>query len=125
MGHVVYSAVILDHFRHPRYAGEIDDADLVGEANNPLCGDRIRIGIRLEGSAIGEARFHAEACAICTAAASLLMERIQGMSLIAATEVNEAELAAALRADIPAERERCATLPLEALRCARSPVPPE
>jgi len=114
----VYSATILDHFKRPRYAGTVADADLVGEAHNPLCGDRLRISIRLDGDRIGEARFRAEACAICTASASILMERVQGQLLSSAIQTDEAALIAALNGVIPAERTRCATLPLEALRGA-------
>lgn len=117
----MYSPVILEHFRNPHNAGEIEDADLTGVANNPVCGDRIRVTVRLEGGVIAEARFTAEACAISTAAASLLTGRIRGLTPELAARYPEEDLIAALEADIPAERRRCATLPLEALRSATSP----
>jgi len=120
---VVYSQTILDHFRHPRNAGELEAADLAGEASNPLCGDRIRIGLRLEGGAIAEARFKAEACAICTAAASLLTGRVRGLTPAAAAQLKDDILIAALEAEIPPERRRCATLPLEALRSSLASMP--
>ncbi len=114
----MYSAIILEHFRHPRNRGELPGADLSGEAHNPLCGDRLRLALRLENGVIREARFHADACAICTAAASLLTERISGLAPAAAADLAEAELINALDAEIRPERRRCATLPLEALRAA-------
>ena len=128
MGELVYGAVMLDHFRHPRNAGETAGFEQVGAASNPLCGDRVRIGYRLSEGRIDEIRFHAEACAICTAAASILTELVRGSTPEEAATVTPARLADLLDSRVPPERERCATLPLEALRAAISPpglAPPD
>jgi nitrogen fixation NifU-like protein len=116
----VYSATILDHFRHPRNTGDLPDANHLGEAHNPLCGDRIRMALRIEGGRIAEAKFRAEACAICTAAASLLTERIRGRTTDEAVAIEEDALITWLDTTLRAERRRCATLPLEALHAAMS-----
>jgi len=121
MGLPVFSRTILEHYRHPRNFGDLEDADMRGEANNPLCGDRIRIAARLEDGRIAEVRFRAEACAICTAAASILTEWMRNEPPAAAAAHTEDEIIAALDADIPIERRRCATLPIEAVRAARNP----
>jgi len=121
MGDLVYSAVILDHFRHPRNAGETAGFDRVGEASNPLCGDRVRIGYRLSQGRIEDIRFHAEACAICTASASILTQLVRGSTPDEAAAVTAERLAGLLDSTIPIERQRCATLPLEALHAAISP----
>jgi nitrogen fixation protein NifU and related proteins len=114
----VYGPLILEHFRRPRNAGDLADADRVGEAHNALCGDRVRIGYRLSEGRISEVRHRSEACAICTAAASILTERVRGMTPTSAASVTENELVGALESEIPEERRACAVLPLEALRHA-------
>jgi NifU-like protein involved in Fe-S cluster formation len=63
-------------------------------------------------------RFRAEACAICTAAASILTERIRGLEIGAAARIDDDQLIDSLETTLPTERRRCATLPLEALRAA-------
>ena len=118
---VVYSATILDHFRRPRRSGELEPADRSGAAHNPLCGDHVRITLRVKDGRIADARFRAESCAICTAAADLLLERILGLREAEATAVPEEVLIGLLDAQLRAERRRCATLPLEALQAAFKP----
>lgn len=114
----MYSATILEHFRRPRNVGEIEAPSAAADASNPLCGDRVRITLRVEAGHVREARFRAEACAICTASASLLTERLRGTGLVEARRIDETQTIAALEATIRPERHRCATLPLEALQAA-------
>ena len=59
----------------------LPDANRAAEGANPLCGDRIRIQLRVDGDTIAEARFTADACALCIASASLLTEHVRGMSI--------------------------------------------
>ena len=115
-----YGQIIAEHFRRPRNHGPLPGAHASAEGSNPLCGDRVRVAVTLHdaGLTIAEARFVANACAICVASASLLTERVRGMGRDAAALVTEAEVIGALGAEIPAARRRCATLPLEALRRA-------
>jgi nitrogen fixation protein NifU and related proteins len=114
-----YSAVIIEHFRRPRNYGALLNASAAAEAANPLCGDRIRIALRLDEAArISDARFTANACAICVAAASLLTDALRGMSHTAAARLDDDQMLALIGGGVPPARRRCATLPLEALRKA-------
>jgi len=74
----LYQEVILDHNKHPRNRGELPDADRVADGYNPLCGDRVRVQIKLDGDVITDARFVGSGCAISTASASLMTESIKG-----------------------------------------------
>lgn len=112
-----YGETIAEHFRHPRNYGALDAADIRHEDVNPLCGDRICIEIALTGDGIVRAaRFRGDLCMIAKAAASLLMERIEGASLSRIDAMEEEELFEALQADIRPARRQCALLPLEVLR---------
>ena len=112
-----YGSVIAEHFRRPRNQGPLPDATASAEAVNPLCGDRIRVAVLVDGGSIVEARFVANACAICIAAASLLTEHVRGMPPNDVARLGD-ESVLALVGAVPAGRTRCATLPIEALRRA-------
>lgn len=112
----LYSDILLDHFRHPRNYGSLDAPDVSNEQFNPLCGDRIRIELKLEESLVSEACFKGDACAICTAAASLLTEIVIGQDVEALPKIPDAQLVSALESDIKPARLQCALLPLQALR---------
>ena len=117
----LYSDVILDRFRHPRYLGELDAPDASHEDVNPLCGDRVRIEVRLDAGApheIEAVRYRGDACAIALASADLLAEMVEGRSPGEAARVGREALLAALRAEIRPTRLRCVTLPLDVFRTA-------
>ena len=111
-----YGAVVLEHFRRPRNRQSLERPSASYEAFNPMCGDRVRIEVELDGTTIRRAAFTANACAICTASASLLTERVCGMPVAAARALPEAAMISALETEVPAAREACAVLPLSALR---------
>jgi len=77
----MYREVILEHYRHPHNAGTLEQPDVSHEDSNPLCGDRIRIDLKVEGDVIADVRFQGRGCAISQAAASLLTDEIKGKSL--------------------------------------------
>ena len=112
----LYSDILLDHFRHPRNYGSLAAPDISNEQFNPLCGDRIRIELKLDQSIVSEARFKGDACAISTAAASLLTELILGADIAELANISDARLISALESDIQPARLQCALLPLLALR---------
>jgi nitrogen fixation protein NifU and related proteins len=112
----LYSETLLDHFRHPRNYGDLDDADITYESFNPVCGDRIRISLKLNNGLVQHARFKGDGCAISTAAASLLTEMLLGLDISAARAIPDDHLISALESDIKPARLQCALLPLEALR---------
>ena len=113
---VLYSDILLDHFRHPRNYGSLDAPDISNEQFNPLCGDRIRLELKFEQSRVNEARFKGDGCAISTAAASLLTELILGKDIEELTNLPDAQLISALESNIQPARLQCALLPLLALR---------
>jgi len=112
----LYSDILLDHFRHPRNFGSLVAPDISNEQFNPLCGDRIRIELKLNQSIVNEARFKGDACAISTAAASLLTELIVGEDIAELANLSDARLVSALESEIKPARLQCALLPLQALR---------
>jgi len=111
---VLYSDVLLDHFRHPRNYGSLEAPDVSNEAFNPLCGDRIRIELRLDNGIVIEARFKGDGCAISMAAASLLTELLVGTEI--SDLISDDQLISALQSEIQPARIQCAVLPLTALR---------
>jgi len=118
-----YGSTIADHFRRPRNYGALPNATANAEGVNPLCGDRVRVALLLDGAAhITEARFTANACAICVAAASLLTEHLRGMPTDRAGGLSDDDALALVGGAVPAARRRCATLPLEAVRRALASV---
>ena len=112
----LYSDILLDHFRHPRNYGSVVAPDISNEQFNPLCGDRIRIELKLEQARVKEIRFKGDACAISTAATSLLTELVLGETIEQLANITDARLIAALESDIQPARLQCALLPLQALR---------
>jgi nitrogen fixation NifU-like protein len=110
---VLYSNVLLDHFRKPRNYGSLEAPDVSYEAFNPLCGDRIRIELKLDNEIVSEAGFKGDGCAISMAAASLLTEMIIGKEI---TDISDDQLIEALQSEIQPARVQCAVLPLTALR---------
>lgn len=112
----LYSETLLDHFRHPRNYGALTAPDISYESFNPLCGDRIRLELKLENAIVTEARFVGDGCAISIAAASLLTELILNTDTNFLQTISDEQLIAALESDIKPARLQCALLPLEALR---------
>jgi len=113
-----YGPVVLEHFRRPRNRGALDAPTAAAEAANPLCGDRVRIELAIERGVIVEARFVADACALCVASASLLTERARGRTTDEARAIEAREIIDALAVEVPAARDRCVRLPLDAMRDA-------
>jgi nitrogen fixation NifU-like protein len=108
-----YGDLVHEHSRRPRNYGALDGADVRGEVDNPLCGDRVRIELALdEDGTVRAARFQGDLCMIAKASASLLTELLIGR----APEVEEQQLLDALQAEIKPARRKCALLPLDALR---------
>jgi nitrogen fixation protein NifU and related proteins len=115
---VVYSSVIRERFRAPRFRGTLPGADASFEDVNPLCGDRIRIECRIAGGKVADARHHGDSCAICAASADLLLESVIGKSVEAAAALTAADLLERLQTDVRASRMKCVTLPLTVLQGA-------
>lgn len=112
-----YEEVILDHWRHPRNRGRLPDPTGSAVEANPLCGDVVRMEVRVEDGRVADARFDGEGCAISLAAASLLTERVVGKPVGEVVKMTDEELLSAL-GGVVRTRLTCALLPLRALRKA-------
>jgi nitrogen fixation NifU-like protein len=115
-----YGATVLEHFRRPRNQRSLPHPAASREEFNPLCGDRVRLELALDGDRITEAAFTANACAICTASASLLTLRLTGVTVGVALQITNDDVVSALGAELPAGRLDCAILPARAMREALS-----
>jgi nitrogen fixation NifU-like protein len=110
-----YGEKVFEHFKHPRNQRALRSPTISQEGSNPLCGDRIRMELALEGDLVREAAFTANACAVCVAAASVLTDLIVGAALDDVETFSSEELLRALDAELPKARLACATLPLTVL----------
>lgn len=110
-----YGRVLVDHFRHPRNRGALEAPTVSEEGVNSLCGDRVRIELRLDGGTVTAARFTANACALCVASASVLTELATGAPLDEVDTLTVDDLLRSLGAEVPEARRNCIRLPLTVL----------
>src|SRR5262245_32599761 len=114
----LYSDVIRERFRRPRFRGTLPGAEAVFEDVNPLCGDRIRIECHVADGRVADARFTGDSCAIAAASADLLIEMVRGRSVEEAQALGVRDLLERLEADIRPARMKCVALPVEVLQGA-------
>jgi len=131
----LYQEVILDHHRHPRNFGKLDNANRHAEGFNPLCGDRVTVHAHVDNGVIDDVSFEGSGCAICMAAASVMTDEIKGHTVVEADALFERfHHLVTDDADESAEdlgklavfegvrefpvRVKCATLPWHALKAA-------
>ena len=111
-----YREYILDHYKNPRNYGRLEHPDITHEEDNPLCGDVIGMDFRVKDGVIDDIKFHGRGCAISQASASLLTERLKGMSLEAAKKIDKNDVLGELGIDISPARIKCALLSLKVLK---------
>jgi nitrogen fixation NifU-like protein len=92
----LYSPAVLDHFKNPRNAGDLPDATAEVEVSNPVCGDVMRLSVRVEGGRIAEVRFKTRGCVTAIACGSMLTEMLHGKSLEEVRGITAEALAQAL-----------------------------
>jgi len=114
----LYSSVIRERFRRPRFRGAIERPDVAAEDVNPLCGDRVRIQARLADGRIVEARWSGDCCAISAASADVLLEMLEGQPAARARDLTPASVLERLDADVRPSRMKCVALPLSVLQSA-------
>ena len=114
----LYRDFILDHYRNPRNAGRLEAPDATFEDNNPLCGDKIRMDIKLRNGVVDDIKFSGRGCAISQASASLLTESVKGKSLAEVAKIGKEDVLENLGIAISAARLKCALLGLKVLKQA-------
>jgi NifU-like protein involved in Fe-S cluster formation len=112
-----YSNTFKDHLLHPRNAGELADATAVAEETNPVCGDRIRLSLRVNDGRIAAARFLAYGCPPTLVCGSVLTEMIAGVTIAEAMALARTDLMAAI-GGLPSRKQHAAALAIETLRAS-------
>jgi nitrogen fixation NifU-like protein len=116
MAESLYRENILDHNRHPRNNGVLDPADYSYEDTNPLCGDEIRIDVRVAADRVSAVKFSGRGCAISQAAASILTEMVEGQTLADVKALTKDDVLEELGVPISPARLKCALLGLKVLK---------
>jgi len=113
----LYREVIIERYKHPAYRGELDPHDITFADDNPLCGDHIRIDLRVDDSGrVTEAAFSGQGCAISQASADLLMEEVVGKTLDEVRAMNKQTILDLIGIDLGPVRLKCALLSLKVLK---------
>src|SRR5438552_17282614 len=114
---MTFSRAFKDHLVNPRNAGELPDANAIAEETNPVCGERLRLSLRIRDGRIEAARFLAYGCPPTLACGSVLAEMIEGMKVADAVGLTRKDIADAL-GGLPARKHHAAALAIETLRAA-------
>lgn len=118
-----YSEAFKEHLANPRNAGELRDADAVAEQSNPVCGDRLRLSLRVRVGRVEAARFLAYGCPPTLACGSALAEMLEGMTLEEAASITRSRITDAL-GGLPARKQHAAALAVETLHAALESLKP-
>ena len=116
----IYQGKVLDHARNPRNRGVLEPADYSYEDAGSVCGDEVRIDVRVKGDRVAEVAFSGRGCAVSQASASLLTELIATMTLDDVEALTEDDLLAAIGVPLTPARLECALLSLSVLRAGIS-----
>lgn len=117
MEQLPYSEKVMDHFLHPRNVGELPDANGVGNVGNPICGDVMRMYLKIEGDVIVDARFKTFGCGAAISTSSMVTEMVKGKTIQEALGISNKAVAEAL-GGLPPIKMHCSVLAEEALRSA-------
>ncbi|KAF5082593.1 Iron-sulfur cluster assembly scaffold protein IscU [anaerobic digester metagenome] len=114
---MMYTEKVIEEFTNPENVGELADADAVGEAGSPTCGDIMKIYLKVEGDLIVDARFQTFGCAAAIASSSMATRMILGMTLAEAWNLSNADVVDAL-GGLPEPKVHCSLLARDAIRAA-------
>lgn len=113
----IYKEIILDYYRNPRNYGKLESPDIEGHDSNPLCGDDLTFQLKLDHSQkVQEVKFHGQGCAISQASASMLSEKIQGMTLDEIRALERKDILDMLNIEVSPTRIKCAMLGLKVVK---------
>jgi len=116
MAESLYREIILDHYRNPRNRGTLDPHDYSAEDVNPLCGDEIRIDVRVADGKVDEIKFSGRGCAVSQASASILTEMVEGLTLDEVKALTKDDLLEEIGIPVSPARMKCALLSLKVLK---------
>ncbi len=113
----LYRELIIDRYKNPHFRGSLDPNDITFEDDNPLCGDHIRIDLRIDAAnRVSEVAFDGHGCAISQAAADLLAESVMGKTLDEVKQINKQDVLDMLGIELGPVRLKCALLSLKVLK---------
>lgn len=112
-----YSEETLDHFENPRNVGRLPDPDAVGTAENPACGDRLELSLRIRAGRLEQVRFRASGCSAAIASASMTTVLLKGKTVEQAAALTNTEVADAL-GGLPRAKLHCSVLAEDAIKAA-------
>jgi nitrogen fixation NifU-like protein len=113
----MYNDRVMDHFFHPRNVGEIENPDGAGQVGNPICGDVMRITLRIKDGKIEDIKFKTFGCGAAIATSSMVTELVKGLPLDEAVKVSNQAVAEAL-GGLPPQKLHCSNLAADALHAA-------
>ncbi len=114
---MLYSDKVMDHFNNPRNVGVIEDADGVGEVGNPVCGDIMKITLKIDDDTIEDIKFQTLGCGAAIATSSIVTEMARGMSLEDAVAITKKQVAEEL-GGLPPAKMHCSVLATDGLKVA-------
>jgi len=112
-----YSEKVMEHFRNPRNVGDIPNADGIGNVGNPVCGDIMRLYIKVENNVIVDSKFKTFGCGAAIATSSMVTELVKGKTVDEAFKISNRAVAEAL-GGLPPIKMHCSLLAEQALRSA-------
>lgn len=113
----MYTEKVMDHFTNPRNVGEIENADGIGEVGNPVCGDIMKIYLKVEDNRIKDIKFKTFGCGAAIATSSMVTELVMGKTLNEAMTITNQAVAEALDG-LPPQKMHCSNLAADALHKA-------
>ncbi|RJR31044.1 iron-sulfur cluster assembly scaffold protein [Candidatus Parcubacteria bacterium] len=111
---MTYTQTVLNHFKNPHNQGSMADADAVGEAGNPMCGDVMKIYLKIKNNKIKDIKFETLGCAAAIACSSILTDMAKGKDLDSALKISKADIVKEL-GDLPPVKIHCSVLAHHAL----------
>ena len=112
-----YGPIVIDHLTHPRNIGEMEDPDGVGEAQNPVCGDTMRLFIKIRESRIIDAKFLTFGCGAAIASSSMTTEMVRGKTIDEVLTISDQDVVEAL-GGLPPAKMHCSVLAERAIKAA-------
>ncbi len=114
---MLYSEKVMEHFQNPRNLGKMEDADGIGEVGNAVCGDIMKIYIKVDNGIITDVKFNTFGCGSAIATSSMATEMIKGKKIEEALELSNKAVVEALDG-LPAHKIHCSVLAEEAVKAA-------